>query len=77
MSSRMTASDQTAIPAVLVGTGAWLVALVVVSLTAGMAVPASGVWWFGVCVVGLGSGLIGLVFLRWRRSRLIRNGRIS
>lgn len=77
MSSRMSASDQTAIPAVLIGTGAWLVALVVVSLTAGVTVPDSGVWWFGVCVVGFGSGLIGLVFLRWRRSRLIRSGRIT
>lgn len=77
MSSRMSESDQTAIPAVLIGTGAWLIALVVVILTVGVAAPASGVWWFGVCLVGSASGLIGLVFLRWRRSRLIRSGRIT
>lgn len=77
MDSHIRRSDQTAIPAVLIGTGAWLVALVVVGVTAGVRAPASGVWWFGVCVVGAASGLIGLVFLRWRRSRLIRSGRLS
>ena len=77
MDSQVRKSDQTAIPAVLIGTGLWLVALVVVGLTAGVMAPASGVWWFGVCVVGAASGLIGLVFLRWRRSRLIRSGRLG
>jgi hypothetical protein len=77
MSSRMSTSDQTAIPAVLIGTGAWLVALVVVSLTMGVTAPTSGVWWWGVCLVGSASGLIGLVFLRWRRLRLIRSGGLT
>jgi hypothetical protein len=77
MDSHVRRSDQTAIPAVLIGTGAWLVALVVVGLTVGVMPPASGVWWFGACMVGVVSGLIGLVFLRWRRSRMIRSGRFS
>lgn len=77
MSSQMSASDQTAIPAVLVGTAAWLVALVVVGLSIGATVPEEGVWWWGVCLVGSASGLIGLVFLRWRRARLMKSGRLA
>lgn len=77
MTSQMRRGDHTALPAVLIGTGIWLVALIVVSITAGMSAPENGVWWWGVCLVGLISGLIGLVFLRWRRSRLMRSGRID
>lgn len=75
MNSHTRTSDQTAIPAVLIGTGTWLVALVVVGLTVGVMAPASGVWWFGVCMVGVASGLIGLMFLKWRRSRMMRSER--
>lgn len=70
----MRRSDHTAIPAVLLGTAVWLIALAIITLVDGVDAPASGVWWWGVCLVGSLSGLIGLVFLRWRRSRLIRRG---
>lgn len=77
MTSQMRRSDQTALPAVVIGTGVWLIALIAVSVTAGVRVPADGVWWWGVCLLGSISGLIGLVFLRWRRSRLLKSGRID
>jgi hypothetical protein len=77
MTSSARVSDQTAIPAVLVGTAAWLIALVVLTITVGVDVPATGVWWWGVSAVGSVSGLIGLVFVRWRRSRLISGGNLN
>lgn len=77
MASHTHRSDHTAIPAVLIGTGAWLVALVVLTVTSGVGAPAAGVWWWAVSLIGFVSGLIGLVFLRWRRSRLIRSGRLD
>lgn len=77
MNVRTRRSDATAIPAVLVGTGVWLLALAIVTLTVGVQVPDTGVWWWAVCLVGSASGLIGLVFLRWRRARMIRTGRLD
>lgn len=73
----MRRSDHTAIPAVLLGTAVWLIALAIITLVDGVDAPSSGVWWWGVCLVGSVSGLIGLVFLRWRRSRLIQRGLIN
>lgn len=64
--------DRTAIPAVIVGTVAWIVALLAITLTQGAAIPDTGVWWWGVTAIGTFSGLVGLIFLRWRRSRLER-----
>jgi hypothetical protein len=77
MKSSARVSDQTAIPAVLVGTAVWLVVLVVLTIAVGIDAPTTGVWWWGVSVVGSVSGLIGLVFLRWRRSRLISGGVVN
>lgn len=77
MTSHTGTSDHTAIPAVIIGTSAWLIALVAVSVTSGVSAPLDGVWWWAVCLVGSVSGLIGLVFLRWRRTRLLRSGRMG
>jgi Na+/melibiose symporter-like transporter len=66
-------SDRTAIPAALVGTGVWIVAFLTVTVTVGPGVPEAGVWWWGACMVGVASCVIGLVFLRWRRARLLRS----
>lgn len=77
MTSRTRRSDHTAIPAALMGTGAWLIALVVLTVTRGVDAPLDGVWWWGVSLVGFVSGLVGLVFLRWRRARLIRSGKLG
>lgn len=77
MTSRTRNGDATAIPAVIVGTSIWFVALLTVSITSGTGIPDSGVWWWGVCCVGSASGVIGLAFLYWRRARMIRSGRLS
>ena len=63
-------SDRTAIPPVMVGTIVWLIALIAVTLRDGAGIPAQGVWWWGVCAAGTISGLMGIAFLFWRRSRM-------
>lgn len=70
MTTGHSAGDRTAIPAVIVGTIAWIVALLSVTLTQGIGMPGTGVWWWGVTAIGTVSGVVGLIFLRWRRSRL-------
>lgn len=77
MTSQSRKGDHTAIPAVLIGTALWILALVLLTFTQGVDAPAGAVWWWGVSLVGAASGLIGLIFLRWRRSRLVRSGRLS
>jgi|DEB0MinimDraft_6_1074348.scaffolds.fasta_scaffold01861_9 hypothetical protein len=62
--------DETAIPAVATGTSLWVVAWVILSITSGVDQGASSVWWWAVAAVGTLTGAIGLVFFRWRRSRL-------
>lgn len=62
--------DTTALPAVIAGTAVWLVACVALGIRDGIAPPDSGVWWWGVSVVGAGSGVIGLPFLLRRKRRL-------
>lgn len=63
-------SDETALLPVSLGTAVWIVALVAVALTVGVTPVDGQVWWFAVTVIGSLSGLFGLVFLRWRRSRM-------
>ena len=70
MTSQTRSGDQTAIPAVTIGTALWLVALIVVTIDQGVDVPGTGVWWWGACLIGLASGVFGLMFLFWRRSRM-------
>lgn len=74
MALRRDSADDTAIPAVVVGTVSWAVALTVVTFTQGVRLPTDGVWWWGVCAIGTLSGVLGLVFLTWRRRRLMRVG---
>ena len=73
MSHAGSKSDRTAIPAALVGTGVWIIALIAVTFIIGPQIPDDGVWWWGVCLIGTISGVIGLVFLRWRRARMLRS----
>ena len=62
--------DETAIPAVATGTILWVIAWVILSITSGVDQGASSVWWWAVAAVGTLTGALGLVFFRWRRSRL-------
>lgn len=49
--------------AVLVGTGAWLVALLVLVPTA----EADNRWWILTCAIGVGLGLLGLIYTHHRQ----------
>ncbi|MBB4700456.1 DUF2530 domain-containing protein [Sphaerisporangium siamense] len=51
--------------AILVGTGLWAVALVVLLV---VGVPAGRGWWIWTCVAGIGLGLFGCFYV-WRRDR--------
>lgn len=62
-------SDETAILPVALGTAVWLVALVTVGFVDGTAPVDGQVWWFAVTVIGSLTGVFGVLFLRWRRSR--------
>lgn len=62
--------DETAIPAVATGTILWVVAWAILSITSGVDQGTSSVWWWAVAAAGTLTGALGLVFFRWRRSRL-------
>jgi hypothetical protein len=63
-------SDSDAILPVSIGTVVWALLLVGL-LVAKPTLDANGTsWWIGAALVGLVSGLGGLVFLRWRRGRM-------
>lgn len=66
---RLSQSDTDGILPVSIGTGIWLVALVI--LVAGRSyLDANGLtWWIGAAAVGVISGAGGLLFLRWRKRR--------
>jgi cobalamin synthase len=70
--SRLRESDEDALLPVSIGTGAWLVALVVLVLMRSTLAENDATWWIGVAIVGTVSGLLGLVFLRWRKGRASR-----
>jgi len=70
MNEHSTSADETAIPAVTIGTLLWAIALLVVTIIYGVDQPDSGVWWWAVAAIGFASGAIGLGFLFHRRSRL-------
>jgi hypothetical protein len=63
-------ADQTALPAVLIGTVAWMIALVTLSAQGAVGPPAEGTWWWAVAAIGALSGLIGIPFLMRRRARM-------
>ncbi len=56
--------------AVAVGTGAWVVALIVLLLLHSTLEAHHATWWYGVCVAGIGLGLAGTAFVARRRRRL-------
>lgn len=72
--SRLEESDTDAILPVSIGTAVWAVALVVLLLMRSTLEANGSTWWIAVAAIGLLSGLIGLVFLRWRKGRARRSG---
>ena len=54
---------------VSIGTAVWAVALVGLVIAKPRLDESGTTWIIGVAVVGLLSGLIGLLFLRWRKER--------
>ena len=66
---RLRESDADGILPVAIGTGAWLVVLVALLLNWGRLDEGGLLWWVGVAAVGVVSGALGLVFLRWRKGR--------
>ena len=69
-------SDSTAILPVRVGTGIAVVSLIYCSVTQPISPSdAEGVWWFGVALIASISGVLGLVFLEWRKNRMLRRNR--
>lgn len=70
VSDEASVADQTAIPAVVVGTTLWAMTFAAIWATQGAAQPETGVWWWAVAAIGTLSGAIGLVFLAWRRKRI-------
>jgi hypothetical protein len=69
---RLDDSDSDAILPVSIGTIVWAVLLVGL-IVARPTLDANGTtWWIGAAVVGLVSGLGGVIFLRWRKRRATR-----
>lgn len=67
--SRLSESDTDAILPVAIGTAVWAVVLVGLLLARTTLSDNGTTWWIAVAAIGLLSGLIGLVFLRWRKGR--------
>jgi protein-S-isoprenylcysteine O-methyltransferase Ste14 len=69
---RLDESDGDAILPVSIGTAIWAVVLVVL-LAMRSTLDANGTaWWVWAASVGVVSGLGGLVFLTWRKRRMVR-----
>ncbi len=69
---RLDQSDEDAILPVSLGTFVWCVVLVVL-LFQRPTLEANGTsWWIGVAVVGVISGVGGVIFLKWRKRRKAR-----
>jgi peptidoglycan biosynthesis protein MviN/MurJ (putative lipid II flippase) len=66
--SRAEQSDADGILPVTIGTGLWAVALVTLLLLRPQFEQVDELW-IAVAVVGLVSGMLGLLFLRWRKRR--------
>jgi len=69
---RLNESDEDAILPVSLGTGIWAVVLAVLLLNRSALESHGTTWWVGAAVVGVVSGLGGLVFLAWRKRRALR-----
>ncbi|MBI1351937.1 MAG: DUF2530 domain-containing protein [Actinomycetales bacterium] len=69
-SDRLRRSDADGILPVSIGTAVWLGVLLVLLVSWSRLEGDGTLWWIGAAVVGVLSGSLGLVFLRWRRGRM-------
>jgi len=65
-------SDEDAVLPVSIGTAVWMVVLVVLLARKSELDANDAGWWIAVAAVGLVTGLGGVAYLRWRRTRLAR-----
>ncbi|MGY4721687.1 DUF2530 domain-containing protein [Naumannella cuiyingiana] len=61
--------DVDGIGAAVVGTLAWLAALVACLVFRAELAARDSEWWIGVCVAGAALGVIGFGYATWRRRR--------
>lgn len=59
---------------VAVGTGGWVVALIVLLPFSGRLAAGGHSWWLATCLVGIGLGLLGTLYCR-RRATAARRRR--
>lgn len=62
-------SDEDAVLPVTIGTGVWLVALIVLVASKPVLDENGTGWWIAVALVGFVTGAGGVLFLRRRRAR--------
>jgi hypothetical protein len=65
--------DVDGVLAVTVGTGAWVLAFVVLLAVRGDLVAQGREWWLWTCLTGAGLGLVGLAYCLRRRSQMRRS----
>ena len=62
-------ADADGIVPVTIGTVLWIIVLTVLVIMRDSLAIDGRSWWIGAAAVGVASGALGLVFLRWRRGR--------
>jgi hypothetical protein len=66
-------NDDTAILPVRIGTAIAIAFTIYTAFTQPISpTAATGVWWFGVSLIASISGVLGLIFLQWRKNRITR-----
>jgi hypothetical protein len=60
---------------VVVGTAVWALALIVLLPLHGRLADAGRTWWIATCAVGVGLGLLGVLYCKRRAARLRSAGR--
>jgi H+/Cl- antiporter ClcA len=69
---RLDEADEDAILPVSIGTVVWLLVLVGLLIQRSTLEVNDTSWWIGVAVIGVVSGVGGVIFLRWRKRRRLR-----
>ena len=62
-------SNGDALTPIIIGTVAWVIAIVALLFFRDSLATAGTTWWFGACAVGIISGLGGIAYVLYRRRR--------